>query len=326
MGTGDWNDGMNRVGEKGEGESVWLGWFLYATLTAFAPLALARGETERAGKWILHAAALKASLEREAWDGDWYVRAYFDDGSALGASASDECRIDSIAQSWAVLSGAAPPAHAAQAMAALDRELIRRADGLALLFTPPFDRTPRDPGYIKGYPPGVRENGGQYTHAAAWSVMAFASLGEGDKAAELFAMLNPINHARTRAEAHRYKVEPYVVCADIYSMPPHVGRGGWTWYTGSAGWLQRAGVEAILGLKFKGATLRVDPCIPRAWGEFEATLKYKSASYAVRVENPGGVSRGVVFATVDGVELAERPVSVPLMDDGRRHEVFARLG
>ena len=232
---------MNRVGEKGEGESVWLGWFLYTTLTAFAPLALARGETERAGKWILHADALKVSLEREAWDGDWYVRAYFDDGAALGAAADDECRIDSIAQSWAVLSGAATPRRAAQAMAALDRELIRRDAGLALLFAPPFDRTPRDPGYIKGYPPGVRENGGQYTHAAAWSVMAFAALGEGDKAAELFAMLNPINHARTRADAHRYKVEPYVVCADVYSVPPHVGRGGWTWYTGSAGWLQRAG-------------------------------------------------------------------------------------
>ena len=326
IGTGDWNDGMNRVGEKGEGESVWLGWFLYATLTAFAPLALGRGETERAGKWLLHADALKVSLEREAWDGDWYVRGYFDDGTVLGGAAADECRIDSIAQSWAVLSGAAGRARAAQAMAALDRELIRRDQGLALLFAPPFDRTSHDPGYVKGYPRGVRENGGQYSHAAAWSVMAFAALGQGDKAAELFAMLNPINHAQTRADAHRYKVEPYVVCADIYSMPPHVGRGGWTWYTGSAGWLQRAGVESVLGLKFQGATLRIDPCVPKAWGHFEATLNYRSASYAVRVENPGGVNRGVVFATVDGVELTERPVSVPLLDDGRRHEVFARLG
>ena len=326
MGTGDWNDGMNRVGEKGEGESVWLGWFLYTALTAFAPLALARGETERAGKWLLHADALKGALEREAWDGDWYVRAYFDDGGALGSAASDECRIDSIAQSWAVLSGAATPARAALAMAALDRELIRREAGLALLFAPPFDRTPRDPGYIKGYPPGVRENGGQYTHAAAWSVMAFAALGEGDKAAGLFAMLNPVNHARTRADALRYKVEPYVVSADIYALPPHVGRGGWTWYTGSAGWLQRAGVESILGLKLHGPMLSVDPCIPKAWGHFEATLAFRSASYAIRVENPASVSRGVVFATLDGVELSERPVSVPLLDDGRRHEVFVRLG
>jgi len=326
MGTGDWNDGMNRVGEKGEGESVWLGWFLYATLTAFAPLALARGETERAGRWILHADALKVALEREAWDGDWYVRAYFDDGTALGATAADECRIDSIAQSWAVLSGAAQPARAAQAMSALDRELIRRDEGLALLFAPPFDCTPHDPGYVKGYPTGVRENGGQYTHAAAWSVLAFAALGQGDRAAELFAMLNPINHARTRADALRYKVEPYVVCADIYSMPPHIGRGGWTWYTGSAGWLQRAGVEGVLGLKIRSAMLRVDPCIPKAWSHFDAKLAYKSSTYAVRVENPNGVNRGVIFAAVDGVELTERPVSVPLMDDGKRHEVLAQLG
>ncbi len=326
IGTGDWNDGMNRVGEKGEGESVWLGWFLYATLTAFAPLALARGETERAGKWLLHANALKLAMEREAWNGDWYVRAWFDDGAALGAAADSECRIDSIAQSWAALSGAATPARAAQAMAALDRELIRRDDGLALLFTPPFDRTPHDPGYIKGYPPGMRENGGQYTHAAVWSVMAFAALGDGDKAASLFAMLNPINHSRTRADAHRYKVEPYVVCADVYSVAPHVGRGGWTWYTGSAGWLQRAGVESVLGLSIQRSTLRVDPCIPKGWDHFEATLAYRSATYAVRVENPGAVSRGAVFATVDGVELAERPVRVPLMDDGRRHVVFVRLG
>ena len=326
MGTGDWNDGMNRVGEKGKGESVWLGWFLYATLTGFAPLALARGETERAGRWILHANALKVALEREAWDGDWYVRAYFDDGTAMGAAAADECRIDSIAQSWAVLSGAASPTRAAQAMAALDRELIWRDARLALLFAPPFDHTPHDPGYIKGYPKGVRENGGQYTHAAAWSVMAFAALGQGDRAAEVFAMLNPINHARTRAEALRYKVEPYVVCADIYSVPPHSGRGGWTWYTGSAGWLQRAGVEGVLGIKLHRAMLRVDPCIPKAWDGFEATLAYKSSSYAVRVENPDRVNRGVVFASVDGVELNERPVSVPLMDDGKRHEVIARLG
>jgi len=211
-------------------------------------------------------------------------------------------------------------------MAALDRELIRRDQGLALLFRPPFDGASNDPGYVKGYPKGVRENGGQYTHAAAWSVMAFAALGEGDKAAELFAMLNPINHARTRADVHRYKVEPYVVCADIYSMAPHVGRGGWTWYTGSAGWLQRAGVEGVLGLTLGGATLRVDPCIPKRWRQFEATVAFRSASYAVRVENPGGVNRGVIFATVDGIDLAERPVNLPLIDDGRRHEVLIKLG
>ena len=284
FGTGDWNDGMNRVGEKGEGESVWLGWFLYAALTAFAPLALGRDETGRAEAWTAPAGALKAAIERAAWDGEWYGRGYFDDGAPLGSAASDECRIDSIAQSWAVLAGAAMPDRAARAMMALDR-LIRREDGLALLFAPPFDKTTHDPGYIKGYPPGVRENGGQYTHAATWSVMAF---GEGDKAAELFSLLNPINHSRTRADAYRYKVEPYVVSADIYSTAPHVGRGGWTWYTGSAGWLQRAGVENLLRLQLRGAFLSVDPCIPKGWDEYEATVKYRTARYSISVKNPRG--------------------------------------
>ena len=338
IGTGDWNDGMNRVGEKGEGESVWLGWFLHAALTAFAPLALARDETKRAETWTAHADALKAAIEREAWDGEWYRRGYFDDGALLGSAADDECRIDSIAQSWAVLSGAGTQDRAARAMASLDKQLIRREDGLALLFAPPFDKTTHDPGYIKGYPPGVRENGGQYTHAAAWSVMAFAALGEGDKAAELFSLLNPINHSRTRADAYRYKVEPYVVCADIYSTAPHVGRGGWTWYTGSAGWLQRAGVESLLGLRLRGAFLSVDPCIPKAWDKYEATVKYRTARYSISVENPNGVCRGVAFAEVDGVgiferpllvallEVSGRPLLVALVDDGGRHQVNVRLG
>src|SRR5208337_5310379 len=194
----------------------------------------------------------QASLEREAWDGEWYRRAFFDNGEPLGAAASEECRIDSIAQSWAALSNAAAQDRAAKAMNAVERELIRPDDGLALLFAPPFDKTAQDPGYIKGYPPGVRENGGQYTHAALWSVMAFAALGEGDKAARLFSLLNPLNHARSRSDVHRYEVEPYVVAADIYATAPHIGRGGWTWYTGSAGWMQRAGVESILGLRFRG--------------------------------------------------------------------------
>jgi cyclic beta-1,2-glucan synthetase len=326
IGTGDWNDGMNRVGENGEGESVWLGWFLHAALMAFAPLALARGETARAETWRAHADAVKTALERESWDGEWYRRGYFDDGAPLGSASSDECRIDSIAQSWAVVSGAASPERAAQAMAALDKQLIRREDRLALLFAPPFDKTPHNPGYIKGYPPGVRENGGQYTHAATWSVMAFAALGEGDKAAELFSLLNPINHSRTPADAYRYKVEPYVACADIYSMAPHVGRGGWTWYTGSAGWLQRAGVESLLGLRLRGAFLSIDPCIPKGWGKYEATIKYRTARYSISVENPNGVCRGVVFASVDGVEITERPLLVALLDDGGRRCVSVRLG
>lgn len=326
MGGGDWNDGMNRVGEKGLGESVWLGWFLFSALSAFTPIAQARGEHDRAETWTLHANALKVALEREAWDGEWYLRGFFDDGTPLGASRGEECRIDSIAQSWAVLSRAAAPGRAARAMASLDRELIRRDDGLALLFAPPFDHTPLDPGYIKGYPPGVRENGGQYTHAATWSVMAFAAIGDGDKAAELFAMLNPINHSRTRADAHRYKVEPYAIAADVYSVEPHVGRGGWTWYTGSAGWMQRAGVESLLGLKLRGAVLEIDPCIPKRWPGFEATLKHRTSRYRVSVENPSGVSRGVVYCELDGVVIHESGARVALVDDGQAHEIKVRLG
>jgi cyclic beta-1,2-glucan synthetase len=326
IGTGDWNDGMNRVGERGQGESVWLGWFLYATLTAFAPLAEARHETVRAATWRAHAIGLQAPLEREAWDGDWYRRGFFDDGTPLGSATSDECRIDSIAQSWAVLSGASEPKRAGRAMVAVERELIRPEDGLALLFAPPFDKTSRDPGYIKGYPPGIRENGGQYTHAALWSVMAFAALGEGDKAAGLFSLLNPINHARTRADVHRYKVEPYVVAADVYARPPHVGRGGWTWYTGSAGWMQRAGVESILGLHLQDEVLHLDPCIPKTWAGFEISLQHGSARYEIRVENPDGVGRGIAFASIDGSVVTERPFRLRLVDDGATHRLQVQLG
>ncbi len=256
IGTGDWNDGMNRVGEAGKGESVWLAWFLHATLTAFAPLALARGDIARTTAWQAHQVALQKALEDEAWDGAWYKRGFFDDGSPLGSEVNTECRIDSIAQSWAILSGVASPARAAQAMQSLEDHLIWRTDKLALLFTPPFDRTEQDPGYIKGYPPGIRENGGQYTHAAAWTILAFAKSGDGDKAAGLFALLNPINHASTSHDVERYKVEPYVVAADVYSVAPLIGRGGWTWYTGSAGWIYRAGIEGILGLRRPGLRLR----------------------------------------------------------------------
>ena len=326
MGTGDWNDGMNRVGEGGKGESVWLGWLLHAALTAFAPMAEKRDEGIRADSWRAHALVLKLALDAEAWDGEWYRRGWFDDGTPLGAAENQECRIDSIAQSWAVISGAAGPGRAAQAMAAVARELIRPDDKLALLFAPPFDKTELDPGYIKGYPPGIRENGGQYTHAALWSVMAFAALGQGDKAASLFALLNPINHARTRAELHRYKVEPYVVAADVYAVAPHVGRGGWTWYTGSAGWMQRAGLESILGLRVRGGILHLDPCIPRAWDNFEIQLRHGAASYEIRVDNPDGVERGIASATIDGTDLAARPLSLKFIDDGFVHQIQIRLG
>ncbi|WP_374473230.1 GH36-type glycosyl hydrolase domain-containing protein [Phenylobacterium sp.] len=326
FGGGDWNDGMNRVGARGRGESVWLGWMLHAALTAFLPFAEARAETARAQAWEAHLAALTAALERNAWDGQWYRRGWFDDGSPLGSAASDECRIDSIAQSWAVISGAGAAERIVQAMASVDRELILQQEQLALLFTPPFDRTPLDPGYIKAYPPGVRENGGQYTHAAAWAVIAFATLGDGDKAASLFAMLNPVNHARTRAAAHRYKVEPYVAAADVYAAAGHVGRGGWTWYTGSAAWMQRAGIEAILGLRRIAGALSVDPCIPRDWPGFEAVIRQGSSRYHVVVENPDGVMRGVSAADLDGAPVGVAPATIPLLDDGRSHTLRLRLG
>ncbi len=326
FGTGDWNDGMNRVGEEGKGESIWLGWFLCATIQAFAPLADIRREDARAAAWRSHATALAQSLEREGWDGSWYRRGYFDDGTPLGSAGNIECRIDSIAQSWSVISGAASPVRAASAMAAVDEYLVRREDGLVLLFTPPFDHTPLDPGYIKGYPPGLRENGGQYTHGALWSVIAFAILGDGDKAGELFSLLNPINHANTRAGIHRYKVEPYVACADVYSTPPHVGRGGWTWYTGSAGWMYRAGLEWILGFRLRGKTLLIDPCIPARWPNFEIVYRYGSTRYEIAVENPRGVSRGVSSVELDGKALAQRPAQIALADDGVTHGVRIVLG
>jgi len=326
MGVGDWNDGMNRVGEGGRGESVWLAWFLHATLSAFAPVARKRGEVDRASAWEWHAEALRASIEREAWDGDWYRRGYYDDGTPLGSASSDECRIDSIAQSWGVISGAADPARAARAMAAVGEHLVRDAHNLLLLFTPPFDQTPMDPGYIKGYPPGVRENGGQYTHASTWTVIAVAMLGDGDRAAELFAMLNPINHSRTRASAHRYKVEPYVVAADIYSVDPHLGRGGWTWYTGSSGWLYRAGLEWILGFRVLGDKLIVDPCIPKAWPGFEIVYRHGAARYEIAVENPAGVCRGVASRELDGAVLGAEQTSIELVDDGATHRVRIVLG
>ena len=326
IGTGDWNDGMNRVGELGRGESVWLGWFLHATLVKFAALARARGDAARAARWEVHVAALRNALEQDGWDGGWYRRGYFDDGTPLGSSASDECRIDSIAQSWGVISGAADPGRAARAMAAVDEQLILREEGLALLFTPPFDRTPLDPGYIKGYPPGIRENGGQYTHAAAWTLIAFAALGEGEKAAGLFSLLNPINHSKTRADVQRYKVEPYVAAADIYSVAPHVGRGGWTWYTGSAGWLYRAGIEAILGLRVQGAFLSISPCIPRAWPGFAIAYQYRTSRYEIAVENPRGVNRGVSSIELDGQPLPAGAAGISLEDDGRTHPVRVVLG
>jgi cyclic beta-1,2-glucan synthetase len=325
MGTGDWNDGMNRVGELGKGESVWLGWFLHTNLWEFAKIASSRGEHKRAETWRLHVSALKAALERDGWDGEWYRRAYFDDGAPLGSAQNTECRIDCIAQSWGVISGGAEPGRATRAMAAVDQQLVRRGPGLSLLFTPPFNNTSRDPGYIKGYVPGIRENGGQYSHAAAWNVIAFAELGEGDKAAEIFRMLNPISRTTSRANMHRYKVEPYVLAGDIYAEAPHIGRGGWTWYTGSAGWLYRAGLEWMLGFRVRGAVLFVDPCIPKNWPGYSVEFRYHSATYKIVVENPLGVCCSIASTSLDGRILPEG-ASIALADDGATHEVLVVLG
>jgi len=323
MHGGDWNDGMNRVGIEGRGESVWLGWFLCATLADFAPIAAHRGDGARSEKWQAHADALAKAIDREAWDGAWYRRAYFDDGTPLGSAYNRECRIDSIAQSWAVISGAADPVRARQAMEAVSEYLVKRGDDLVLLFTPPFDTSIPDPGYIQGYPPGVRENGGQYTHAAAWCVIAFAMLGEGERAFELFSMLNPINHAATRGGAHRYKIEPFVVAGDVYSAPPHAGRGGWSWYTGAAGWLYRAGVEYLLGVRVEGAHVQIAPCIPRDWAGYTVRYRRGGATYVIRVENPARLSTGAVDIEVDGEPIEGDRFAVA--DDGREHRVDVRL-
>lgn len=360
MGTGDWNDGMNRVGHLGKGESVWVGWFLVLILRQFGDVCDARGvvvgevqgdagreagvktsgedrgETrweagdesrgaaEQSARYRAHAAALVDAIEGSAWDGDWYLRAFFDDGSPLGSARSEECRIDSIAQTWGVISGAASPERQHRAMAAVEEVLVHRGDGLVKLLTPPFDRSSLDPGYIRGYVPGVRENGGQYTHAALWVVLAHALLGDGDRAGELLAMLNPVSHTSTRAGVHRYKVEPYVAVADVYAIPPHTGRGGWTWYTGSASWMYRIALESILGFTREGDRLRIDPCIPRDWPGFEIVYRHGQSEYAISVENPGGVSRGVVSVDVDGVRVEDGWIALDA--GGGRRGVRVLLG
>jgi cyclic beta-1,2-glucan synthetase len=325
MGSGDWNDGMNRVGQEGKGESGWLAWFLIPNLKGFADLAEARGDA-RGLIWREHAERVREAMETKGWDGDWYRRGYFDDGSPLGSSQSQECRIDSIAQSWAVLSGAADPARARQAMFSVEEYLVRQAEGLVLLFTPPFDTAPQDPGYIKGYLPGVRENGGQYTHAALWVVAAFAALGEGDKAAELMSLLNPVNHAATRAGVYRYKVEPYVAAADVYAVAPHVGRGGWTWYTGSAGWMYRVGLEWLLGFRVQGDRLRIVPCPPRDWRRYGMRYRRGGSIWDISVSNPEGDGRFMVACEIDGVKREPPFDAIDVPDDGKAHVVRIVLG
>jgi cyclic beta-1,2-glucan synthetase len=324
MGSGDWNDGMNRVGIEGRGESVWLTWFLIDVLHQFTEIADRRGDHDQAQHYRDRAAAYQTAVEEHAWDGAWYLRAFFDDGTPLGSSKNRECQIDSIAQSWAVLSGAGDPDRAEQSMEAVLQRLVRPDDGLMLLFTPPFNKTPRDPGYIKGYLPGIRENGGQYTHAAIWTAWAFSRLGRGDLAVGLFAMLNPINHARFSEDVMKYKVEPYDIAADIYSVYPHIGRGGWTWYTGSASWLYRLGIESILGLKLEGGHIVIDPCIPEGWKQYELTYRTCGSEYRIRVENPKRVSRGVKKVFLDSTEIDGG--RIPLKENGGIHKVRVILG
>jgi cellobiose phosphorylase len=324
MGTGDWNDGMNKVGAEGKGESVWNAWFFITVLRAFAETAERHGNAEDATWCRERAERLRVALEANAWDGGWYRRAYFDDGTPLGSAQNEECQIDAIPQAWAVMSGAADRARAEAAMDAVQKRLVHVGDKLIQLFDPPFDRSALQPGYIKGYVPGIRENGGQYTHAATWVVLATALQGKGDRAIELWNLLNPIQHALTADDVRHYKVEPYVVCADVYGAPPHTGRGGWTWYTGSASWLYRVAVEAILGFHLCGQTLRMEPCIPPSWSGFELCYRHRSATYRIEVDNTSGTGRGVRRLELDGQDLAD--ADVPLGDDGRTHTVRVELG
>jgi cyclic beta-1,2-glucan glucanotransferase len=323
IGSGDWNDGMNRVGSAGRGESVWLGWFLVTVLNDFAPICERRGRGDLARTYRDEARWLTGMLEL-SWDGDWYRRAYFDDGTPLGSVQNEECKLDSLTQSWAVMSGTAQPRRAERAMNAVRAHLVRRDAQLVLLLTPPFDRMTHDPGYIKGYVPGVRENGGQYTHAAAWVVIALARLGMGDEAMELFHMINPINHMRTPEGTERYRAEPYVLAADVYAHPMHVGRGGWTWYTGSAGWMYRAAVQSLLGLRRNGATMSVNPCIPAVWPYYSLEWTMGRTRYLFTVSNPEHRCAEIKSAELDGVAVDAG--AIPLNDDGGHHEVTIVLG
>jgi len=322
IGSGDWNDGMNRVGANGKGESVWLAWFLITALRDFAECGEARGDTTHAAEWRRQADRYTAAVEEHGWDGAWYRRAYFDDGTPLGSARSEECRIDSIAQSWSVISGAGIPERQAQAMRSLEQLLVRDEARLVLLLTPPFGQTRQDPGYIKGYVPGVRENGAQYTHAALWAVLATALQGGSDRAFELFQMLNPLTHARTPEEVARYRVEPYVAAADVYAVQHQVGRGGWTWYTGSASWMYRVGVEGILGLRKRGSTLLIEPRAPTHWPEYTIEYRYGQSLYTIVVNQVEGTAPDSVEVTLDGQRLPAP--GIPLLDDGERHEVRVR--
>jgi cyclic beta-1,2-glucan synthetase len=318
MGSGDWNDGMNLVGAQGKGESVWLGFFLYEVLTRFSEVAHAHGDVSFAKRCAKEAAGLRRNLEAHGWDGEWYRRAYFDDGSPLGSALNPECQIDSIAQSWSVLSGAGDAQRSRIAMDALDEQLVDRNHGLIKLLAPPFDKSDLDPGYIRGYVPGVRENGGQYTHAAIWAAMAFAAMGDSARAWELFAIVNPVNHSLSSDAVATYKVEPYVMAADIYAVAPHIGRGGWTWYTGSAGWMYRLIVESLLGLRLEVDKLHFAPCFPADWAGFKVHYRFRETVYHIVVLQSAD-HEGDMHVTMDDVPQDGR--TVKLTNDLQEHFV-----
>ncbi len=326
IGSGDWNDGMNRVGEHGKGESVWLGFFLYEVLMRFTEVARMHGDLPFVELCQTEAARLRRNIGQNGWDGEWYLRAYFDNGTPLGSYGNTECQIDSISQSWSVLSGAGDAERSAMAMEAVDKRLVQREHRLIQLLDPPFDKSPLNPGYIKGYVPGVRENGGQYTHAAIWAAMAFAELGDSRRAWELFSIINPVNHGRSPEEIETYKVEPYVVAADVYAVSPHSGRGGWTWYTGSAGWMYRFIVESLLGLRLEADKLRFEPCLPAEWETYMVHYRYRETIYHITIRQTPAANNEMIgeqSVTIDGVEQHDN--NIPLLDDQQEHSVEVRI-
>jgi len=323
MGTGDWNDGMNRVGAGGKGESVWLAFFVHYVISEFTLLASERGDEEFIKQCSGVKERLSGNIEKHCWDGKWYLRAFFDNGEPLGSASSEECNIDSLPQSWAVFSSAGENKRARLAMDQVYTRLVRQRDSLIQLFDPPFDKTPSDPGYIKGYPPGIRENGGQYTHAAVWVAMAFAAMGENEKAWELFRMLSPIEHSSDDRSAEIYKAEPYVMPADVYSHGDYRGRAGWTWYTGSAGWMYRFIVEDLLGIVLDGDKLKIEPCIPREWNGFLVHYRFRETVYHIKF-NRTGPGCNVNNVMLDGIVQEDK--RVPLTDDHLEHDVLIDLG
>ncbi len=323
MGCGDWNDGMNLVGEHGKGESVWLAFFLYDVLNQFAETAGRRGDNATVDRLKIEAGRLRGNIEDHAWDGEWYRRAYFDDGTPLGSSTNVDCQIDAISQTWSVLSGAGALERSATAMASVDARLVRRKDGLIQLLDPPFDKSDLNPGYIKGYVPGVRENGGQYTHSAVWTVMAYAAMGDSKRAWELFGMINPLNHGNSATEIAKYRVEPYVVAADVYGEPPHTGRGGWTWYTGSAGWMYRLITESLLGLHLDIDKLRFTPRFAPGWSSFKVHYRYRETLYHITLSKKGD-GPTIQRLVIDGNERPDK--WVVLIDDRHEHHVEIEVG